>query len=130
VNFAVPPRKYPAPVQLLRSLLAMAALSLGLVAAAQFYNGSQQEFGKNRVQYRDFLWQSYRFPEIETFFYKGGRDVAKYVSISAVRNKKELEKFFDHSISDRVQFVVYNTQGDSGRAMWASWTMSSTTSAE
>lgn len=112
VNFAVPPRKYPAPVQLLRSLLAMAALSLGLVAAAQFYNGSQQEFGKNRVQYRDFLWQSYRFPEIETFFYKGGRDVAKYVSISAVRNKKELEKFFDHSISDRVQFVVYNTQGE------------------
>lgn len=83
-----------------------------LGASAQFYNGSQQEFGKNRVQYREFLWQSYRFPEIETYFYENGRDVAKYVSISAMRNKKELEKFFDYTIDDRVQFVVYNSQSD------------------
>lgn len=81
-------------------------------ASAQFYNGSQQEFGKNRVQYKDFLWQSYRFPEIETYFYKEGRDVAKYVSISAMRNKQDLEKFFDYTIDDRVQFVVYNSQSD------------------
>lgn len=83
-----------------------------LGAEAQFYNGSQQHFGKNRVQYRDFLWQSFRFPEIETFFYEEGVDAAKYVSISAIRNKKELEQLFDMVIDERLQFVVYNTQGD------------------
>ena len=77
----------------IRSLFLTLALLVGLGASAQFYNGSQQQFGKNRVQYREFLWQSYRVPEIETYFYREGRDVAKYVSISAVRNKKELEKF-------------------------------------
>ncbi|MEO8734437.1 MAG: hypothetical protein ABI373_08905, partial [Flavobacteriales bacterium] len=87
-------------------------LLMVLGASAQFYNGSQQQFGKNRVQYKEFLWQSYRFPEIETYFYKEGRDVAKFVSISAVRNKKQLEKFFDYTIDDRVQFVVYNSQSD------------------
>jgi hypothetical protein len=98
--------------RLLRFLFLHAAALLAAGALAQFYNGSQQEFGKNRVQYKDFLWQSYRFPEIETYFYKEGRDVAKYVSISAVRNKQELEKFFDYTIDDRVQFVVYNSQSD------------------
>lgn len=99
-------------IRLPRLLFLPIAVLLAAGGRAQFYNGSQQQFGKNRVQYREFLWQSYRFPEIETYFYKEGRDVAKYVSISAMRNKKELEKFFDFNIDDRVQFVVYNTQGD------------------
>lgn len=95
-----------------RLLLLPIAVLLAAGSAAQFYNGSQQRFGKNRVQYKDFLWQSYRFPDMETYFYKEGRDVAKYVSISATRNRKELEKFFDYAIGERLQFVVYNTLGD------------------
>ncbi|MCC6839996.1 MAG: PD40 domain-containing protein [Flavobacteriales bacterium] len=114
VNFATLPAKVPEtavcrPIRIL--LLPLLAL-LAAPGSAQFYNGSQQRFGKNRVQYREFLWQSYRFPQIETYFYKEGRDVAKYVSISAMRNKQELEKFFDHPIDERLQFVVYNTQSD------------------
>ncbi|MBS1937018.1 MAG: PD40 domain-containing protein [Bacteroidetes bacterium] len=98
--------------RLARLLLTLLPVLLAGRGAAQFYNGSQQRFGKNRVQYKEFLWQSYRFPEIETFFYKEGRDVARYVSISALRNKRDLEKFFDHTVDERLQFVVYNTQGD------------------
>lgn len=79
---------------------------------AQFYSGSEQEYGKNRVQYQDFLWQYYRFPELETYFYKEGKDAARYVAISAHRHKKELEKFFDYTIDDRMQFVVYNSLTD------------------
>lgn len=92
-------------------LLPLCAL-LSFAAHGQFYNGSQQEFGKNRVQYQDFLWQYYRFPELETYFYKGGRDVARFVSISGHRNKKDLEKFFDFTVDDRIQFVVYNSLTD------------------
>ena len=97
---------------ILRSLFVVALAVSLLPARAQFYNGSQQEYGKNRVQYEDFLWQYYRFPELETYFYKGGRDVARYVSISATRHKKELEKFFDFTVDDRIQFIVYNSLGD------------------
>jgi WD40-like Beta Propeller Repeat len=92
-------------------LAALGAL-ITLEGSAQFYNGSDQEYGKNRVQYQDFLWQYYRFPELETYFYKGGKDVARYVSISAHRNKREMEKFFDFTVDDRIQFVVYNSLGD------------------
>ncbi len=114
MNFATLSTKVPRPAvnRLLRFLFFPFVALFAVDGSAQFYNGSQQEFGKNRVQYKDFLWQSYRFPEIETYFYKEGRDVAKYVSISAMRNKKQLESFFDYTIDERVQFVVYNSQSD------------------
>ncbi|MCB0818754.1 MAG: hypothetical protein KDB77_14680, partial [Flavobacteriales bacterium] len=57
--------------QALAALMTVAALCPG--AKAQFYQGTQQEYGKNRVQYQDFLWQYYRFDRLETYFYKGGR---------------------------------------------------------
>lgn len=105
---AVPPPVRP----WIRTALLFLALSALTPLRAQFYNGSQQEYGKNRVQYKEFLWQYYRFPEIETYFYKGGRDLARYVSISGMRHKKEMEKFFDYTIDDRIQFVVYNSLSD------------------
>ncbi len=95
-----------------RSVPILAALLLAIAGRAQFYNGSQQEFGKSRVQYQDFLWQYYRFDRVETYFYKGGRDVARYVAVSAHAHLKELEKEFDFTVDDRLQFIVYNSLTD------------------
>ncbi len=100
----------------LGSIRSTAAACAGLLACghihAQFYNGSQQEFGKSRVQFQDFLWQYYRFDRMETYFYKGGRDVARYVAMSAHRHMEELEKEFDFTVDDRLQFIVYNSLTD------------------
>ncbi|MBK8613284.1 MAG: PD40 domain-containing protein [Flavobacteriales bacterium] len=95
-----------------RLLLTLALCVPASGLRAQFYNGSYQEYGKNRVQYQDFLWQYYRFDQLETYFYKGGRDVARYVALSAHKNKKELEGFFDYTVDERLQFVVYNSLTD------------------
>jgi hypothetical protein len=93
------------------------ALYLGVLLAAQsgsgqFYSGSRQEYGKNRVQYQDFLWQQYRFKEMEVFFYKEGRDLARYTAQAAQRHLKELEASFDFTLDERLQFVVYNSLTD------------------
>ena len=37
-------------------------------ASAQFYNGSQITFGKNRVQYTDFLWTYFRFNNYDVYY--------------------------------------------------------------
>jgi hypothetical protein len=58
--------------RILHLLSTVLCLSLGSASMAQFYSGSQQEYGKNRVQYQDFLWQQYRFADMEVFFYKEG----------------------------------------------------------
>ena len=90
--------------------MTVAALCPG--AKAQFYQGTQQEYGKNRVQYQDFLWQYYRFDRLETYFYKGGRDLAQYVAMSGHRHLKELEQQLDFTMDERVQFIVYNSLTD------------------
>lgn len=93
-------------------VLLLALLAGGAVTRAQFYSGSQQEYGKNRVQYQDFLWQQYRFQDMEVFFYKEGRDLARYTAQAAQRHLKELEASFDFAIDERLQFVVYNSLTD------------------
>lgn len=95
-----------------RALLATCCGLLGMGAEAQFYSGSQQEYGKNRVQYQEFLWQSYRFDDMEVYFYKEGRDLARYTAQAATKHLKELEKDFDFALDERLQFIVYNSLTD------------------
>ncbi|QQR85440.1 MAG: PD40 domain-containing protein [Flavobacteriales bacterium] len=95
-----------------RTFFVLVALLTATVSQAQFYNGSRQQFGKNRVQYQDFLWQQYKFGALETYFYKGGRDVARYTAISAHKHLKDLERVFDFALDERLQFVVYNSLTD------------------
>ena len=83
----------------LRRLLPAVILALvAVMGHGQFYSGSQQEYGKNRVQYQDFLWQQYRFQDMEVFFYKEGRDIARYTAQAATVHLKDLEKQFDFAL--------------------------------
>lgn len=90
----------------------LVVLALAFPGAAQFYSGSQQEYGKNRVQYQEFLWQQYRFKDMEVFFYTDGRDLARYTAQAAAVHLKDLEKKFDFAIDERLQFIVYNSLTD------------------
>ena len=81
-----------------RTFVVLVALLTAAGSQAQFYNGSRQQFGKNRVQYQEFLWQQYKFGALETYFYKGGRDVARYTAISAHKHLKDLERVFDFAL--------------------------------
>ncbi len=79
---------------------------------AQFYQGSYNEFGKNRIQYRTFLWQQYRFEKFDTYFYEGGQQLASFTSKVAEKNIRSLEDVFDFTMEDQIQFIVYNSQTD------------------
>jgi Tol biopolymer transport system component len=92
--------------------LALVLAMLSFSANAQFYQGSYNEFGKNRVQYREFLWQQYRFQEFDTYFYEGGQQLAEFTSKVAGQSMSEIEDMFDSPISDKIQFIVYNSQSD------------------
>ncbi len=79
---------------------------------AQFTHGSQMTFGKNRVQYNDFLWTFYRFKNFDTYFYVGGDELATYTGRTADAEIADIEKMFDYSIKGRFQFIIYNKLGD------------------
>ena len=77
---------------------------------AQFYNGTQTFFGKNRVQYDDFEWQFYRFKEFETYFYTGGKQLAQHTAYYANQKIPQLEEQLDFYLGERIQFIIYNKQ--------------------
>ena len=90
-------------------------LFLALSAAglqAQFYTGSNQEFGKNRVQYREFNWLYYPSGQFEVYFYQGGKDLAAYTFQSLDKELAPLETLFDYRLDETLQVVVYNKQSE------------------
>jgi len=82
------------------------------IANAQYYQGNDMPFGKNRVQYKDFLWSYYRFDRYEVYFYEGGRNDAIYLSQIVDKQYDELESAFDFYVNDRLEFIVYNSHAD------------------
>lgn len=87
-------------------------LAVMLTADAQFYNGTQQSFGKNRVQYNDFEWTFYQFKRFDTYFYKGGKELAEFTGRTADAEIDDIEKLYDYNTDGRLQFMVFNKLSD------------------
>ena len=92
-------------------LLAMLTVTASL-SQAQFYNGMNMEFGKNRVQWRDFHWSYYIFDQFDVYYYPGGEDLAHYVLQYAKKEIPVMEKKFGNHFGRKVQFLVFNNMGD------------------
>ncbi len=86
---------------------------------AQFYNGLQMQFGKNRIQYgqsdileSDFYYSFYRFDQFDVYFNPNGQELAKYVGEKAFQEIALLENYFEHSLSKRIIFLSFNKLTD------------------
>lgn len=93
----------------------MITVSLWMIpelASGQFYNGSQMEFGRKRVQYRDFVWTYYRYDRFDTYFYRGGEELANHASAYADVYLDEIERKLEMRIDDKFIFIVYNSLDD------------------
>jgi len=90
------------PLLALFFLLAMAP------ASGQFYNGMQMNFGKNRVQHKNFYWTYFRFDEIDCYYNEFGREVAEYACKVAYEKLNEIEDYFDYTVEKRPILIVYN----------------------
>jgi hypothetical protein len=88
------------------------ALVLTLTSKAQFYNGHQMSFGKNRVQYNDFYWQYFRFEKFDTYFYVSGDRLAAYVSRMAFEEIERAEFDLEEVLQSRLVFIIYNKQSE------------------
>jgi len=93
-------------------MLLIIMLLLTLDAGAQFYNGSQLSFGKNRVQYKDFLWTYYSFEKFDTYFYRNGQELAQFTARYAKEHISEIELKLESTLDDKIQFIVFNNLSD------------------
>ena len=79
---------------------------------AQFYYGSQLEFGKNRMQYQTFNWTYFDFERFRVYLYEGGQEIARYAAVSVNRQLPIMEKRLDIQMDDKIEVIVYNNQND------------------
>ena len=100
----------------MRRLLRIAALLVIMPGmselSAQFYNGMQMNFGKNRVQYNNRYWKFYRFDRFDVYSYEHGTDLSLYVADFVEKELALIERFFDYEIERRLIFLVYNKMSD------------------
>jgi hypothetical protein len=82
------------------------------MAEAQFYYGLQTDFGKSRVQYKEFNWTSYQYERFDTYYYREGKPLSHFVAKSAHQKLKEIQKQLSFLLEKRIQFVIYNTFSD------------------
>ncbi|HPM12154.1 MAG TPA: hypothetical protein PK734_01545 [Bacteroidales bacterium] len=78
-------------------------------AHAQFYNGTQMSFGKNRVQYHEPFWRYYRYQEFDVYYDKAGKQLAEFVAKHAIELQQEVKQTIQLQYSRRIIFVVYNS---------------------
>ncbi|MDP4291304.1 MAG: hypothetical protein Q8908_09505, partial [Bacteroidota bacterium] len=81
-------------------------------ASAQFYNGSQLNFGKNRVQYKNFIWNYYRFSNFDTYFYLNGAPLAEHCEKYAREQLRNLQSMLQNNLDGKIQFIIFNTLTD------------------
>ncbi len=94
------------------TLLFLLLMALMPMAYAQFYNGMNMPFGKNRVQYGDFHWSYYMNDNFDVYFYQGGNDLAKYAQAYAKDQIPRLETRLNSRFGKKIQFIVFNSKGD------------------
>lgn len=81
-------------------------------AQAQFYNGSQQDFGKNRVQYYEFDWRYQNYERFKVYFYRGEEKMAEYTAKTIQRELLEMEEYLNYSIKEHLEILVFKTLTD------------------
>ncbi|HRG37991.1 MAG TPA: hypothetical protein PK289_05625 [Bacteroidia bacterium] len=98
--------------KIVKLFLGLVLFLLPFFGNAQFYTGSQTDFGKNRIKYEPFFWTYYTYPDYDVYFYEEGRELANYVSKAAKQQIESIEKLLDYSFDGRIQFICYNKQSD------------------
>ena len=98
--------------RLFHILLCMCLGLSPLLSRAQFYNGSQISFGKNRVQHQNYNWQYMRAEQYDVYYYPTGKALAQYVYYKVPQVLSEIEEMLHYNSKKKLQLIVYNTQED------------------
>lgn len=95
-----------------KHIVLLVFIGITLSVRTQFYTGSHQEFGKNRVQHINFGWQYHDYQRFRVFYYGGEKVHAQFVARSAYKHLIDLEEFFDNEIDEKIDILVYTKYSD------------------
>jgi Tol biopolymer transport system component len=89
----------------------VAFLGLYTESVAQRYP-SQETFGKNRVQYKEFKWKIFRTTNFEVYHYQGGTALAKLTAQYAESEFDKITDVLGWTPYSRVKIFLYNSPAE------------------
>lgn len=70
------------------------------------------QFGKNRVQYKDFEWMYIQTTHFDIYFSKEGIDIAEFTANIAEEALESIMSDINYQINNRIALIVYNSHND------------------
>lgn len=74
--------------------------------------GFYTTFGKNRVQYNDFIWSFYESDNFVTYTYQGGKEIGKFCIMVAEQSLEDIEAKLEFKNNNKVEIMVYHNISD------------------
>ncbi|MEZ5014579.1 MAG: hypothetical protein R2794_09835 [Chitinophagales bacterium] len=84
-----------------------------------FAQGTQIQFGQNRVQYKEFTWQYYEGEHFLVYFNQGGLNLGKFAAQIAEADLLDIENLLDYKLSSKPEIIVYNNITDFNQSNFA-----------
>ncbi|MFI5170741.1 MAG: hypothetical protein ACHQFW_00035 [Chitinophagales bacterium] len=97
--------------------LAFTAFMMGSVLV--YGQGTQIQFGQNRVQYKEFTWQFYEGEHFLVYFNQGGLNLGKFVAQIAEADLVQIEDLLDYKLNAKPELIVYNNISDYNQSNFA-----------
>jgi len=69
-------------------------------------------FGKNRVQFNEFLWTYYKFDDFDTYFYLNGKELAEFTAEYANQQIPMMESKIESYLDKKIKFIIFNNLTD------------------
>jgi hypothetical protein len=73
---------------------------------------SQDQFGKNRIQYKDFEWKFLSTINFDVYYYKGGEELAVNAARYAEEDFARITELIGFSPYTKLKLIVYNSVSD------------------
>jgi len=102
------------------ALLSIVVFSILLLMGQVTYGqGTQVQFGQNRVQYKEFTWQFYEGQNFLVYFSQGGQNLGKFTAQIAESDLLQIEDLLDYKLSSKPEIIVYNNISDYNQSNFA-----------
>ncbi len=85
---------------------------MGLLVLPYKISAQSTEFGKNKVQYKNFNWFFIQSTHFDVYFADGASYIASYTADIAESSYNAISKSFRYHLNNRVPIVVYNSHND------------------
>lgn len=74
--------------------------------------GTQIQFGQNRVQFKDFTWQFYESTNFLVYFNQGGQNLGRFAAQMAEADLEDIQNMLDYKLNAKPEVIIYNNISD------------------